>query len=112
VNPHIDVAGWNLKPVTEALALGNERLVVGVSAFGFGGTNAHAVLTSYEEEDTGRATARPAAESHAAESAAAAVGAQPASATRYGTRHGAASVATAKTFPTTTLPTAPRITAT
>jgi acyl transferase domain-containing protein/NADPH:quinone reductase-like Zn-dependent oxidoreductase/acyl carrier protein/NADP-dependent 3-hydroxy acid dehydrogenase YdfG/SAM-dependent methyltransferase len=50
VNPHIDVAGWNLKPVTEALALGNERLVVGVSAFGFGGTNAHAVLMSYEEE--------------------------------------------------------------
>src|SRR5580658_1528570 len=33
MNPHIDVAGWNLKPITEPLALGNERLVVGVSAF-------------------------------------------------------------------------------
>jgi phthiocerol/phenolphthiocerol synthesis type-I polyketide synthase C len=51
VNPHIDVRGWNLAPVTEPLELGNERLVVGVSAFGFGGTNAHAVLTSYQKED-------------------------------------------------------------
>ena len=54
VNPHIDVAGWNLKPVTEPLALGNERLVVGVSAFGFGGTNAHAVLTSFESDEETR----------------------------------------------------------
>src|ERR1700733_13140939 len=53
VNPHIDVDGWNLKPVTEPLALGNGgRLVVGVSAFGFGGTNAHAVLTSYPDEES------------------------------------------------------------
>jgi acyl transferase domain-containing protein/NADPH:quinone reductase-like Zn-dependent oxidoreductase/NAD(P)-dependent dehydrogenase (short-subunit alcohol dehydrogenase family)/acyl carrier protein len=51
VNPNIDVLGWNLAPVTEPLDLGNERLVVGVSAFGFGGTNAHAVLTSYQKED-------------------------------------------------------------
>jgi phthiocerol/phenolphthiocerol synthesis type-I polyketide synthase C len=50
VNPHIDVLGWNLAPVTEALDLGDEHLVVGVSAFGFGGTNAHAVLTSYEDD--------------------------------------------------------------
>jgi phthiocerol/phenolphthiocerol synthesis type-I polyketide synthase C len=50
VNPNIDVAGWNLSPVTAPIALENDRpLVVGVSAFGFGGTNAHAVLTSYEE---------------------------------------------------------------
>jgi phthiocerol/phenolphthiocerol synthesis type-I polyketide synthase C len=51
VNPHIDVQGWNLAPVTEPLDLGDERLVVGVSAFGFGGTNAHAVLTSYQKEE-------------------------------------------------------------
>jgi phthiocerol/phenolphthiocerol synthesis type-I polyketide synthase C len=49
LNPHLDVAGWNLAPVTEPLDLGNESLVVGVSAFGFGGTNAHAVLTSYQD---------------------------------------------------------------
>jgi len=49
LNPHIDVGAWNLAPVTEPLDLGNERLVVGVSAFGFGGTNAHAVLTSYQD---------------------------------------------------------------
>src|SRR5580700_10660460 len=52
VNPHIDVAGWNLALVTESLALENEgRLIVGVSAFGFGGTNAHAVLTSFEANE-------------------------------------------------------------
>jgi len=49
VNPNIDVGAWNLAPVTEPLDLGNESLVVGVSAFGFGGTNAHAVLTSYQD---------------------------------------------------------------
>src|SRR5580693_329796 len=53
VNPHIDVAGWNLAPVVEPLSLDQDRrLVVGVSAFGFGGTNAHAVLTSYEHTDS------------------------------------------------------------
>src|ERR1700733_2171280 len=49
LNPNIDVDGWNLAPVTEPLDLGNESLVVGVSAFGFGGTNAHAVLTSHQD---------------------------------------------------------------
>jgi phthiocerol/phenolphthiocerol synthesis type-I polyketide synthase C len=54
-NPNIDFAGWNLAPVTTPLALNAAgRVVVGVSAFGFGGTNAHAVLTSFEA-----ATARP-----------------------------------------------------
>ena len=53
VNPHIDVSGWNLAPVVEPLTLDHDRrLVVGVSAFGFGGTNAHAVLTSYEHTDS------------------------------------------------------------
>src|SRR6266404_5277889 len=50
-NPVIDLAALNLAPVTETFALpADRRLVVGVSAFGFGGTNAHAVLTSYEHE--------------------------------------------------------------
>lgn len=49
LNPHIDVGAWNLAPVIEPLDLGNESLIVGVSAFGFGGTNAHAVLTSYQD---------------------------------------------------------------
>ena len=48
-NPNIDFAGWNLAPVTRTLELdANRRVVVGVSAFGFGGTNAHAVLASFE----------------------------------------------------------------
>src|SRR5262249_15069187 len=38
---------------TEALPLAaGRKLVVGVSAFGFGGTNAHAVLTSFETVST------------------------------------------------------------
>ena len=46
---HIDFAGLNLTPVTEPLTLdAGRRIIVGVSAFGFGGTNAHAVLTSFE----------------------------------------------------------------
>lgn len=48
-NRHIDFEGWNLAPVTRPLALAaDRRLIVGVSAFGFGGTNAHAVLSSFE----------------------------------------------------------------
>jgi len=48
-NPAIDLTGWNLAPVTESFHLASDRrLVIGVSAFGFGGTNAHAVLTSFE----------------------------------------------------------------
>ena len=63
VNPHIDVSGWNLAPVVEPLALGHERrLVVGVSAFGFGGTNAHAVLASYEGADPGQSHGSPPAD--------------------------------------------------
>jgi phthiocerol/phenolphthiocerol synthesis type-I polyketide synthase C len=48
VNPHIDVAAWNLKPLTQPLSLGKKPLIVGVSSFGFGGTNAHVVLASHE----------------------------------------------------------------
>jgi phthiocerol/phenolphthiocerol synthesis type-I polyketide synthase C len=56
---HIDFAGLNLAPVTQPLTLdAGRRIIVGVSAFGFGGTNAHAVLTSYE---AAAPAARPAA---------------------------------------------------
>ncbi|MGA2189104.1 MAG: type I polyketide synthase [Steroidobacteraceae bacterium] len=49
VNPNIDFSGLNLAPVVEPFALAPDgRLVVGVSAFGFGGTNAHVVLKSVE----------------------------------------------------------------
>ncbi|GAC1300324.1 MAG: type I polyketide synthase [Steroidobacteraceae bacterium] len=48
-NPAIDLTELNLAPVTEPYHLPSDRrLVIGVSAFGFGGTNAHAVLTSFE----------------------------------------------------------------
>ena len=50
-NPKIDFAGWNLKPVTESLALGDDarRRVVGINSFGFGGANAHLLLQEYPQ---------------------------------------------------------------
>ncbi|GAA0442331.1 type I polyketide synthase [Streptomyces stramineus] len=49
LNPGIDFAGWRLAPVTEARPLSpapSGRAVVGVNSFGFGGANAHVVLTA------------------------------------------------------------------
>ncbi|MFF7725572.1 SDR family NAD(P)-dependent oxidoreductase [Streptomyces sp. NPDC008001] len=47
LNPAIDFAGLNLAPTVEPVALpGHERAAVGVNSFGFGGANAHAVLTA------------------------------------------------------------------
>lgn len=45
-NPDIDFEDLNLAPAKDAVALApaNGRLYAGVSSFGFGGTNAHAVL--------------------------------------------------------------------
>jgi acyl transferase domain-containing protein/NADPH:quinone reductase-like Zn-dependent oxidoreductase/acyl carrier protein len=61
---HIDFEDWNLAPVTRPLALAaDRRLIVGVSAFGFGGTNAHAVLSSFETQPVREPpVARPAAQ--------------------------------------------------
>ena len=61
-NKHIDFEGWNLAPVTRPLALAaDRRLIVGVSAFGFGGTNAHAVLSSFEAPPVRKRTGTPTA---------------------------------------------------
>ncbi|MEV8443541.1 SDR family NAD(P)-dependent oxidoreductase [Actinosynnema sp. NPDC051121] len=54
-NPDIDFTSLGLHPVTHALPVG--RGVIGVNSFGFGGTNAHAVLAPAPE--TGEAP-RPA----------------------------------------------------
>ncbi|WP_234352902.1 type I polyketide synthase [Streptomyces sp. NRRL B-1140] len=45
LSPHIDFEGWRLDPCTEARSLPGQRPVVGVNSFGFGGSNAHVVLT-------------------------------------------------------------------
>ncbi|GAU70877.1 polyketide synthase [Streptomyces sp. NBRC 110611] len=46
-HPDIDFAGLNLTPVTRCRPVGAvDRPVVGVNSFGFGGSNAHAILTS------------------------------------------------------------------
>nr|WP_067295857.1 type I polyketide synthase [Marinobacterium profundum] len=47
-NPNIDFVNWNLAPVTEYTAIeGDQRLIMGLNSFGFGGANAHAVLAEY-----------------------------------------------------------------
>jgi len=49
LNPNIDVDSLNLKLVTEQLSLpdNSDRLIMGVNSFGFGGSNAHAVVAEY-----------------------------------------------------------------
>ncbi|GGO79494.1 polyketide synthase [Marinobacterium nitratireducens] len=47
-NPKIRFDEWNLKPVREYTEItGDQRLVMGINSFGFGGANAHAVLAEY-----------------------------------------------------------------
>ncbi len=49
-NPKIDFDGWHLRPVTEPMPLQTEAdkpLLVGVNSFGFGGANAHVILSEY-----------------------------------------------------------------
>ena len=51
LNPHIDFAGLNLQPVTEYRSLEKETpLVAGVNSFGFGGANAHVLLSEYRHD--------------------------------------------------------------
>lgn len=44
LNQHIDFAGLNLAPATAPMPLDASARVAGISSFGFGGTNAHAVI--------------------------------------------------------------------
>jgi acyl transferase domain-containing protein/NAD(P)-dependent dehydrogenase (short-subunit alcohol dehydrogenase family) len=53
LNPKIDVADFNVLIPTSPTALlsdSQEQLLAGVSSFGFGGTNAHVILESYENK--------------------------------------------------------------
>ncbi|MGW1871198.1 SDR family NAD(P)-dependent oxidoreductase [Streptomyces mauvecolor] len=53
LNPHIDFAGLQIAPVTEAHPLERSpggQSVVGVNSFGFGGANAHVVLAPAPEQ--------------------------------------------------------------
>ena len=48
LNPGIDFEGLNLAVARESVPLGEGALVAGVSSFGFGGANAHAILERVE----------------------------------------------------------------
>ncbi|MFC6669071.1 beta-ketoacyl synthase N-terminal-like domain-containing protein [Marinobacterium aestuariivivens] len=51
-NPKIRFDEWNLKPVERYTEIeGDQRLIMGVNSFGFGGANAHAVLAEYRPTD-------------------------------------------------------------
>ncbi|MGW8066331.1 SDR family NAD(P)-dependent oxidoreductase [Streptomyces ziwulingensis] len=57
LNPKIDFAGWNVRPVTRTEPIEAEgRVFVGVNSFGFGGANAHVVLAAAPAEDEARDT--------------------------------------------------------
>ncbi|UQA91406.1 type I polyketide synthase [Streptomyces halobius] len=57
-NPDIDFAGLNLAPVANALPLpASSRPVVGVNSFGFGGANAHVIVSAAPAVPDGAGTA-------------------------------------------------------
>jgi acyl transferase domain-containing protein len=49
LNAHFDLAGFNVLLLFEAVVRRMARFQVGVSSFGYGGTNAHALLASPRE---------------------------------------------------------------
>ncbi|NYT36434.1 SDR family NAD(P)-dependent oxidoreductase [Allopusillimonas soli] len=51
-NPNIKLDEWNIRLVTENMALPAQgRLTIGVNSFGFGGSNAHVIVQTPEDED-------------------------------------------------------------
>ncbi|MEU6347053.1 SDR family NAD(P)-dependent oxidoreductase [Streptomyces sp. NPDC046977] len=69
-NPHIDFAACGLRVVTDPTpypVAGSRPAMAGVSAFGFGGTNAHVILAA--PDTTGETTAPPRDDARAAKSA-------------------------------------------
>jgi acyl transferase domain-containing protein/NADPH:quinone reductase-like Zn-dependent oxidoreductase len=59
-NPRIDFADLNLRVVTEPTPLAaGRRLLAGINSFGFGGANAHLVLSAPPQDPKRHASARP-----------------------------------------------------
>jgi phthiocerol/phenolphthiocerol synthesis type-I polyketide synthase C len=59
-NPRIDFDDLNLRVVTEATPLPESgRLTVGINSFGFGGANAHLILSAPEKAGTSTTTSAP-----------------------------------------------------
>lgn len=58
-NPKIEFDAWNLKVVDQALPLPAEPVVIGINSFGFGGTNAHAIIEEYRKPEVSEALETP-----------------------------------------------------
>ncbi|WAC27141.1 type I polyketide synthase [Ancylobacter sp. SL191] len=61
LNANIDFAALNLAPAAEPVALADDARLAGISSFGFGGTNAHAVIRLPEAHELPAPPADPAA---------------------------------------------------
>lgn len=58
-NPKIDFDEWKLKVVDQRLAMPDEPVVMGINSFGFGGTNAHAIIEEYRAPESVETLATP-----------------------------------------------------
>ncbi len=59
-NPKIDFEGWKLRVVDKPLPLPEHDVIIGVNSFGFGGTNAHAIIEEYRTPARENTLAAPA----------------------------------------------------
>lgn len=50
-NPKIDFDGLNLKVVDKVINIENDKIIMGINNFGFGGSNFHCIIQNYNQPD-------------------------------------------------------------